>query len=94
MEAQAAGVVPVCLNYAALKETVVCGARVDIKQRSGKLTKPWKEEFAGCIIRALTDDAWFEKETAIGIEYASELDWSGVVDQWETALLSPALTLV
>lgn len=91
MEAQAAGAVPVALRYGALPETVAAGELIeqDGVESLAALPEAWRSRFVEAVVRALTDDEYFDEHSAAGREHGAALDWSGVVDAWEEALLSP-----
>lgn len=99
VEAQAAGAVPVCLSYGALRETVVTGELV-VEDGQGEdpgviawgstLSAAWRERFVEAVVRGLTDDAWLAECAEVGRPWALERDWSGVCDEWIETLLSGA----
>jgi glycosyltransferase involved in cell wall biosynthesis len=83
VEAQAGGCVPVHLDYAALQEVVVCGEAIPGPATS----ETFRKRFVDAIVRGLTDEAWRKREAVKGRTHALGLDWEGVVDDWERALL-------
>lgn len=92
-EAQAAGCIPVTLEYGALTETVVGGDLLDLGQGiDQQLSATWKNRFSASCVHYLSDgDARREARKAIQ-ERLGEIDWSGVVDDWQLRLLTSAKT--
>lgn len=88
MEAQAAGLVPVCLDYGALQETVRAGDRIEMQTLSGKLSPQWREEFIAAVVKYLSSREERSEQRAIGQPAAMEMDWSGVCEQWQADLLT------
>lgn len=84
MEAQAGGAIPVCLDHAALKETVVSGERIDGDPSTGE----WRERFVDAIVRGLTDDGWLSECGLRGRTYAINLSWDDVAHVWEQTFLT------
>ena len=79
MTAQIYGSIPVVTNYAALKETVGFGKKVDADITSSK----GKEKYLNELVQALTDDKWKEEERSKMIPWAKEkFSWDKVADQW------------
>jgi glycosyltransferase involved in cell wall biosynthesis len=84
VEAQAAGCIPVCADYGALKETVQTEEwRIAPDLKDGVPSPGWKARFVDRVALALRsepDPAWRG--------WALTQDWSGVVDAWEAHFLS------
>lgn len=88
MEAQAGGCVPVCLDYGALRETVVAGHMIPVDARNGKLTLDWRQKFIDACVNALVTREDRSNIRSVAQPAAMEHDWSGVCDQWQTHLLT------
>jgi glycosyltransferase involved in cell wall biosynthesis len=80
MTAQIYGAVPVVTNYAALKETVEFGKKVDADITSLE----GKELYLNELVEALGNDKWQEEERAKMIPWAKEkFTWDKVAKQWK-----------
>lgn len=98
VEAQAGGCIPVCLEYGALKETVKAGTMIEPDVHvarfpewspgSSRLSDSWREQFIAAVIRYLTDREARAEARKLGQLEAMQLDWAGVVDQWQLELLT------
>jgi glycosyltransferase involved in cell wall biosynthesis len=89
MEAQAAGCVPVCSDFGALKETVFGGTRIEPTLVGGKLSPEWREKFISACVDYLADHDRSAPIRRLVRDEALTLDWSGVADDWQAALLLP-----
>jgi len=79
MKCQAAGVIPVVINYAALQETVQYGIKID----GDIYDEETKTEYKEALIKALTDHAWQEKVRKEMIPWAKQkFGWDKVAKQW------------
>jgi glycosyltransferase involved in cell wall biosynthesis len=87
-EAQAAGCIPVTLDYGALKETVFGGDRLEPQVANGKLSLEWRERFVAACVHYLSDREARVDARRNCQEKALALDWLGVCDQWELELLT------
>ena len=89
-KSQAYGAIPVCVNYAALKETVKFGKIINVYDESGKQTRDIydpevQEEFKQALIDALTDHKWQEKVRKEMIPYALEhFTWLKTASGWDS----------
>jgi 2-polyprenyl-3-methyl-5-hydroxy-6-metoxy-1,4-benzoquinol methylase/glycosyltransferase involved in cell wall biosynthesis len=96
MEAQAGGCIPVTSGYAALKETVVCGLTVepaplaDLGVAEKATDATWQKRFTEAVVRALKSAPLLRECREKGREYALDLGWEGVADEWEQLFLSGA----
>lgn len=80
MGAQIYGAIPVTTNYAALKETVQFGKKLDIDITS----KEGKEEYLQELIKALQNTSWQEEERKKMMSWAKEkFTWSEVAKEWQ-----------
>lgn len=87
MKAQAAGCVPVCTDYAALKETVKAGVKVKGSCHGDESKKEFKEK----IIEILKDE---QKQSLLREEVLKNADsfgWDKVAVQWKELFSSKAL---
>lgn len=89
MEAQAAGAVPVHLDYGALLETVQVGRGVAPMTAGDppRLSTAWRERFIELVVEALTNRELQREVRERARPWALEQGWSGVAEQWETQLL-------
>jgi glycosyltransferase involved in cell wall biosynthesis len=80
MTAQIYGAIPVVSDYAALKETVQFGKKIDADITSSE----GKQEYAHALVEALTNEKWQEEERAKMIPWAKkEFTWSKIAKQWK-----------
>ena len=80
MMAQVYGAIPVVTNYAALKETVKFGKKLDIDITS----KEGKETYVKELVEALKNHQWQEEErTKMIVEMKGKFTWQGVAEQWD-----------
>lgn len=80
MKAQALGAIPVVTNYAALKETVKNGLKVDMDIT----TKEGQEEYKNQLISLLKDDVKQEEIREPMMKWASEyFTWEKVASEWD-----------
>jgi 2-polyprenyl-3-methyl-5-hydroxy-6-metoxy-1,4-benzoquinol methylase len=84
MKAQAAGCVPVTVNYAALNETVKAGVLVDGKCGEGTVNQELKSE----LIRLLKDPQEQEKYRESVLSVSQMFGWDKVAKEWEEKLFS------
>lgn len=88
-KSQAWGAIPVCVNYAALKETVKFGKIINVYDEKGNQIRDIydpevQEEFKKALIEALTDHKWQEEVRKEMIPYALEhFTWSKTADGWD-----------
>lgn len=83
MRSQATGAVPICTDYAALKETVKYGVKVegDVKDEATY------DLFAKKLIKLLKTPDYQEKVRSEMMPWAKEnLSWEGVAKEWQTKL--------
>jgi glycosyltransferase involved in cell wall biosynthesis len=79
MKAQAYGAVPVVTNYAALKETVKNGIKVDVDIR----TKAGQEEYVAALVSLLKDPAKQEDIRKTMMPFAQDYYlWNKVAQNW------------
>jgi glycosyltransferase involved in cell wall biosynthesis len=80
IKAQAWGAVPVVINFAALKETVQFGKKVD-----GDIwDKETREEYKQALIEALKNDKWQEEQRTKMIPWAKgKYGWDKIAQQWD-----------
>lgn len=77
MKAQAAGAIPVCTDYAALKETVKGGILIEGRGDQKEVQDKFKAE----LIALLKDDK--RKEELRSQLNADEFDWDNIAKQWD-----------
>lgn len=80
MKAQACGCVPVIVNYAALKETIKDGVRVDGKAGVADTNERYKE----ALIKTLKSDQ--SKLRGKVLQHKDEFGWDKVAKQWDEKL--------
>jgi len=78
LECQYDGVVPCVINYAALKETVQSGLKVDGDIYDRQTQDKWLE----ALFRLMSDNNLWEKERKKGIEFAKKFGWDNIANQW------------
>lgn len=83
MKAQACGCVPVVTNYAALKETVKKGVKVDGKAGEEKTD----ESFKDAVVRLLKDVDYQEKMRQEVSSSTYDFTWNAVAKSWDKELL-------
>jgi len=79
IKAQLWGSVPVCINYAALEETVDSGFKVEGDIWDKKVKKEYTEK----LIQALKDSEWQKEERKKGIEHAKKYGWDKIAASWK-----------
>lgn len=86
LQAQAYGAIPVVINYAALKETVQYGVKVE-----GDIYDPEvKNQYKEALVKALTDHTWQEQVREPMMKWAQEnYMWERIAKQWHTDLFKP-----
>lgn len=83
MKCQAAGAIPVVCDYAALKETVQYGVKINV-ETDDIYTKEIKEEFKDRLIIALKDGQWQDKVRKEMIPWARKtFGWNKIARQWD-----------
>ncbi len=91
VEAMAAGATPVCLDFAALRETVPdeLGVRIDAMTAGDppRLSTAWRERFVNAVVDALANPESYDERRQEARERALGLGWDGVVTQWTAAFL-------
>ncbi len=79
LDTQANGCVPVVISYAALKETVQSGVKVD-----GDIYDPeTKDTYLKALIDLLKDEERWKKEQLKGVRFAKQFSWENVAEKWE-----------
>jgi len=78
IKAQVFGAVPVTMNYAALKETVQYGVKID----GDIYDKETKEEYKRMLIASLKDTEWQEEQRKLMIPWAKKYSWLEVAKQF------------
>jgi len=78
LECQNDGLVPVVMNYAALKETVGSGIRIegDIWDEGPK------KEYLESLLSLMNDETRFNVESGKAKEWAKSYSWEKVADEW------------
>lgn len=84
MKAQAAGCVPVCTDFAALKETVKAGIKVEGRCSNGKEKESFKKE----IIKILKDKKSQDLLREEVLKYKDSFGWEKVAETWASNLFS------
>jgi len=84
MKAQAAGCIPVCTDYAALKETVKEGIKIEGRCDNNVV----KEKFKESIIEILKDSSKQEEIRSKVISHKEEFGWDRVANQWTGELFT------
>lgn len=78
LEMQRDGVVPVTMAFAALKETVGAGIKVE-----GDIYDPAVQTaYLETLLSFMGDERWWSEEQAKGIEFAKDYDWSKIATDW------------
>lgn len=80
IEAQADGVVPVAINYAALSETVGSGTLIEGDIYNKDVQEKFKEE----LLRMMGDESWWKKQQVIGGKFANTFGWGIQANKWAT----------
>lgn len=83
MKAQAAGCIPVCTDYAALKETVKTGIKIKGNAQNDEV----KQEFKRVLIEILKDAKRQEEIREQLKDCAHTFSWATVAKQWSSDLL-------
>lgn len=89
MKAQAAGCVPVCTDYAALKETVKVGVIVPGKAGDSDVSMRYKE----ALIEILKDEGRQEEIRQQVLQHKESFGWDKVAQHWQEDILSPSPSL-
>ena len=80
MTSQKYGAIPIVTNFAALKETVQFGKKLDIDVAS----KEGREAYAQEIIRAFQDDKWQNEERVRMMDWAKDkFTWKEIAQKWD-----------
>jgi len=79
LKAQVYGAIPVVINYAALKETVQFGIKVE----GDIYDKEVKEAYKKALIWALKNNKWQEEVRGPMMEWAKGYKWSNIASQWD-----------
>lgn len=87
MKAQAAGCVPVCTDFAALKETVKSGIVVPGTSASAGV----RENFKEMLIEVLKNPESQEHIRSLVLKHKEEFGWDKVAEQWSSKLF-PVIT--
>ena len=81
MKAQVYGAIPLVTNFAALKETVKNGLKIDVDIQTSTGQKTYVEE----LVKLLNDEKRQEEIRIPMIQYAKEnFGWSKVAQKWDT----------
>lgn len=79
LDAQEDGCVPVVINYAALKETVWSGARIE-----GDIYDPeTKQKYLEALLDLMGDEKKWKEEQKKGKELAQNYLWERIAEKWE-----------
>jgi glycosyltransferase involved in cell wall biosynthesis len=78
LEAQRDGLVPVTMNYAALKETVQSGVKIDWNIRE----LPTQSKYLEALLDMMGDKEKWERESKKGIEFAKNYSWNQISPKW------------
>lgn len=78
LESQYDGCVPCVINYAALKETVQSGVKVNCEIAD----KECQEEYLQALLELMGDDKKLEEERKKGREFAKQFTWDRLSAQW------------
>lgn len=78
MESQLQGVVPIVMNYAALKETVQSGVKVDGDIFDKETQDKWLDE----LLKLMGDEKRWQKESEIAKGVAKDYSWDIISDKW------------
>ena len=78
MDCQLQGVVPVVMNYAALKETVQSGVKVDGDIFDKEVQEKWLDE----LLKLMGDEKRWQKESEIAKKVAKDYSWDKISDLW------------
>ena len=86
LEMQRDGVVPVTMQFAALKETVGAGIKVE-----GDIDDPEvKRSYLDALLDMMGDEEYWKSQHELGINFAKDYDWTDIAKGWtESFLLSP-----
>jgi glycosyltransferase involved in cell wall biosynthesis len=78
LEAQRDGLVPVTMNFGALKETVEAGIKLE-----GDIYDPETQDaYVAALVQAMTDTAWWQEESKKAAWFAAQFSWDLVAHQW------------
>ena len=78
LDCQADGLVPVTMNYAALKETVQSGVKIDWNIRE----LPTQSKYLEALLDMMGDKEKWEKESKKAIEFAKNYTWDKISPLW------------
>ena len=78
MDCQLQGVVPVVMNYAALKETVQSGVKVDGDIFDKEVQEKWLDE----LLKLMGDKKRWEEQSGIARLFAGGESWDNVARDW------------
>lgn len=79
LECQKDGVVPCVINFAALKETVQSGVKVD----GDIYDDETKAAFLSSLLELMGDPKKWQEEQRKGMEFAKQFDWSQIASKWK-----------
>ena len=80
IKAQAYGAIPVVINYAALRETVQFGIKVDGDVYDREVNQEFKKQ----LIWALQNEEWQKEVRKPMMEWAGNITWENVAKQWSS----------
>jgi len=80
LKAQAYGAIPVVINYAALKETVQFGIKVE----GDIYDKEVKDAYKKALIWALNNKDWQEEVRKPMMDWAKGYKWANIASQWDS----------
>ena len=79
LESQASGLVPVVTNYAALKETVQSGTKVDGDIYDDDVQEAW----INALFEYMEDENKWKVESEKAKEFAKDFSWDTIASSWE-----------
>lgn len=79
LDAQKDGLVPCVINFAALKETVQSGVKVEGDIYDDETQETYLYE----LLSLMGDDARWEKESKTAREFVKNYSWDNIADKWE-----------
>lgn len=85
LEMQRDGVVPVTMNFAALKETVGAGIKID----GDIYDKETQQAYLEALLKLMGDPAQWWAESVKGIEFAAGYGWRNIATQWREQFIKP-----
>jgi len=80
LNCQKLGVVPVVINYAALKETVGSGIKID----GDIYDQETQDKFLSELLNLMSDELRLEDESYKAKNFAKDYDWENIADKWIT----------